>query len=207
MLDKKCLVNGIIGAMIFVICACNSDQKTSDKEAETKTASEHATTIEQNWPNNNKSKTFKIDSSDFKIYASKDSWRIRLEQSRSFTNQLNNIKKVVTQISNEADLKELKKVVIQPINFELLSDIALVPEIQSELLQRRGKINSMGTVTPNAHKAKYLTGITDIFQQYELEPFDYYIDKCRGEQIQGDSALYTLRCASIGFRLRKIEKE
>ena len=87
----------------------------------------------------------------------------------------------------------------------ILFDIAYVPAIQSELVQRDGKVNSMRTVSTNADKAKYLNGIADIFQQFALEPFDYHIDKCRGEEIQVDSASYTLRCASIVFELREIE--
>ncbi|WP_299275922.1 hypothetical protein [uncultured Psychroserpens sp.] len=205
MLNKKNLIFVIIGAMIFLIFACNSDQKTSQNEVTTETASEPNSNIEQIWPNNNESKEFKIDSSDFKIYASKENLGIRLEKSSSYNSQLNKIKMTLTTISEEIDLRELKKVMIQPLNYELLSNIASVSEIQSEMIQRDGKVNSMKTVSPNAYKSEYLTEITNIFQQFELEPFDYYIDKCRGEEIQGDSASYTLRCASIGFKLRKIE--
>lgn len=207
MRNDKYLVIGIIGAIISLISACNTDQSGSENEVTSQIVAESISNNERIWPNNLESKEFKTDSSDFKIYASKESWRIRLEKNESYDSQLNKFKKLVAKISNEADLKELKNVIIQPINYELLSDIASVPEIQSELIQRSGKINSMRAVTPNAHKSKYLNGITDIFKQFELEPFGYYIDKCRGEEIQGDSESYTLRCAGISFKLRKIEKE
>ena len=193
--------------MSVLIQACNSDHKPVGKEAVTKNVSEPAINKEQVWPNNNESKEFKLDSSDFEIYASIENWRIRLEKTSSFDSQLNKIRKTLTTISKEADLRELRKVIIQPLNHELLSNIASVSEIQSEMIQRTGKVNSMRTVSPNAYKSEYLTGITNIFQQFELEPYDYYIDKCRGEEIQGDSVFYSLRCASIVFKLREIEKE
>ena len=207
MLNTKNLIIVIIGGMIVLIQACNSDNKTFDKKTKSKTAIEPALNNEQVWPNNDESKEFIIDFSDFKIYASKENWRIRLERTSSFDNQLNKIKKAIAIIAKETNLKELKKVIIQPLNYELLSNISSVPEIQSELVQRSGKINSMGTVSPNAYKAKYLNEITSIFQQFELEPYDYYTDKCRGEKIEGDSTFYSLRCASIVFKLREIEKE
>ena len=207
MLNTKYLIIGIIVIMTVLIQACNSDQKSTEKEVANKTVSEPAINIERVWPNNNESKEFKIDSSDFEISVSKDNWRIRFEQTPSYDNQLDKIKKTLITISEEVDLGELRQVIIQPLNYELLSNIASVPEIQSEMNERSGKVNSMRTVSLNAYKSEYLTGITDIFKQFKLEPFDYYIDKCRSEEIQGDPVSYTLRCASIVFRLKEIEKE
>lgn len=197
---------GTVVVFILVISACNTNQKSSDDKT-VEIHAESTASSKQNWPENKLSKVFKIDTSNFEILAAQDRWWVSLETTASFESQLKKIKQATVKISLETDLSDLERVVILPINDELLSNIASVPEIQSELIQRNGKVNSMETVTPNAYKSKYLTRITDIFQTFGLEASDYYIDKCHGEEIQGDSLFYTLECATISFRLKKIEQK
>ncbi len=45
-----------------------------------------------------------------------------------------------------------------------------------------------------------------MFNQFKLAPYDYYIDKYRGEQTQHESVPYTLRFASVHFKLKDVEK-
>lgn len=196
--------------IITLIQSCNTDYKSSDQVLQDQTTSNLTTTVtEDSWPNNNKSKEFKIDSSDFTIYASKDQWRITLERTESFKNQINKIKETFNKISKEADLSELTYIGIQSINDELLFDIASIPEVQMELNHKsiNGIVNSMGIVSPNAYKSRKLKEITDLFLKYNLEPYDYYIDKCRPEKMEGVTNNYSIHCASIFFKLRETNKE
>ncbi|MEO1627644.1 MAG: hypothetical protein AAFV25_21005, partial [Bacteroidota bacterium] len=85
------------------------------------------------------------------------------------------------------------------LNKELLQDIALVPEIQAELRQKSesGIVNSIGVVSSNAYKAVQLKKITDLFLPYGLEPYDYSINKCRPEKIQGEEGTLSMHCALV----------
>ncbi len=208
-LNTKYFIIGIIGTIVVLIQACNSEQKTIEKEVTAKIISEPAISTEQIWPHDNKSKEFKIDSSDFKIYASKENWRISLEPNEGFENQMRKIKQTINNISKESDIRKLKKIGIRPINNELLLDIASVTKIQKELKQKRknGIVNSMEIVSTHACKAKKLKDITNLFLGYNLEPYDYYIDKCRPEKIDGDTINLSIHCATIYFKLRKIKKK
>jgi len=201
MWNKKHLVIAIIGAVAVWLQACNSGPKTLEADPITPESTMNPVQL---WPDNGESKEFKVDSSEFRIYASKKDWQIGLERASSFEDQLGKIKRALVAISQEANLRELRMVEIQPLNDDLLSDIAAVPEIPAELIQRKGKVNSMKTVSPHAHQSEYLNEITALFQPSELEPVDYYIDKCRGEEVSEDSTFYTLRCGTIAFKLKEV---
>ena len=159
----------------------------------------------QQWPNNGQYKEFKIDSSAFEIMASNQRWRVMLEEEASFQQQLLKWEQAISLISKAVDLRELRGVVIMPINHDLLADIASVPVIQAEMIQNNGEVNSMGTVSPNAFKSEKLNALIKLFEPFGLEPYGYYIDKCRGQKVEGESSIYTLRCASLGFKLRAID--
>ena len=193
---------------IALIQSCNTDQKNLKQESQNKTLTKEVNKEKDQWPNNGLRKKFKIDSSDFTIWASKESLSVRLEREESLENQISKIKKTLDKISKEADLNKLTQIGILPINNELLQNIASVPEIQKELKQKStgGIVNSMGIVSPNAYKSSKLKKITSLFLTYHLEPYNYYIDKCRPEKIENDTLNSTLVCGSINFKLREIQQ-
>ena len=154
----------------------------------------------------------KIDSSNFSISFSKKRWDIRLETQKSFQSQVHKLKLATAQISKKSDLKALRRIIIYSINEELLYNIALVPEIQKDLIRgyhesKTHYVNSMGIVSPNAHKASHVKEIITIFQRYGLEAYSFYIDKCRAEKSAENDAYFSISCATISFKLREMKRE
>ena len=149
---------------------------------------------------------YKIDSSDFMVSFNENRLLIKFEKNEIFENQLNKIKRTIMKISSERNLNLLDAILIQPINNELLKDIASIPEIQNELIDKieGGVVNSMGIVSPNADRSMKLKQITKLFTEYNLQPYNFYVDKCRLENNLMDTITISMQCATIFFKLRKM---
>lgn len=192
---------------ILLMQSCKHDEKTAKQNLADADLSalmqkaEHANSADK------LSKIFKVDSSDFRITATGNNWSIRLEPKASFANQFNKISETIKLISKEKKLSALTQITMQPINDELLMDIAAIPDIQTELNKKskNGIVNSMGIISPNAYQSGKLKKITDLFLKYNLEPYNYYIDKCRPVKNVQDTASFSMHCATISFGLKKLE--
>lgn len=147
---------------------------------------------------------FKVDSSRFQVSIAKNRLTIRCERDSSFQSQRAKIEKALSLMSKEMDLSTIEGVLILPVNKELLNNIALVPEIQSELIKKRkgGIVNSMGIVSRNANKSEFLSKITKLFFPLNLKAHSIYIDKCGVDKKESPIGL-TMNCATIYFSLKK----
>lgn len=190
--------------LLIALCliSCNSKVETKSNKSDKK----NKTQIENDFWSNTNRKYLKIDSTEFEVVAEKNSLRITLEKKASFDSQIHKLKKVIDSIKHKMDMTKLKSVFIWANNIELLSNIAKVPEIQSELKRselENGIVNSMGIVSEYAYKAPHLNKITNLFSEFNLSPYNYYIDKCHTVKRKGNSKNYEMGCATIVFKLEK----
>ncbi|MCK8481702.1 hypothetical protein [Psychroserpens algicola] len=157
------------------------------------------------WSDSNR-KYLKIDSTEFEVVAEKNRLTITMEKEASFDSQMSKLRTVINSIKHKTDINELKSVFIWAGNNELLSNISKVPEIQAELKRseiENGIVNSMGIVSKHAYKANLLKEITDLFSEFDLSPYRYYIDKCHVDKRKNNSKNYEIACASIVFKFKK----
>lgn len=192
--------------IFLVLQACNTDSNKLPSHSKPEVIKGQNTEIEpHDIDQTYRFKSFKIDSSNFEIRASKTSWLIAMEPDESFNSQMDKLISTMKGIAEVYDIEQLKSVSIQPINKELLLDIALVPSIQSELQAKKntGIVNSMGVVSPEAHKSPQLNQLTNLFLKHKLKVSQYYIDKCTGISKPSDSLQLTMFCAGINFKLFK----
>ncbi len=189
--------------MFFLsLISCNYSVKTKNNGNDETNKVEHKNDF---WSNSNQ-KSIKIDSTEFKVIAQKTSLGITLEKKASFESQITKLKKVLDTLKNKTDLAELRFVFIWANNIELLSNISKVPEIQSELKRSEIEnkiVNSMGVISKHANKSSHLNEITSLFSEFNLSPYNYFLEKCYVDKRMGNSKNYEIGCGSIIFNLKE----
>ena len=191
----------LILLLILHLLSCNSkiDSEINKKDEQNKIQIEN-----DFWSDSNR-KYLKIDSTEFEVIVEKNRLTITLEKEASLDSQIDKLKKIIHSIKYKMNMNEVKSVFIWAGNNELLSNISKVPEIQAELKRsevENGIVNSMGIVSKYAYKASHLKKITNLFSEFNLSPYNYYIDKCHVDKRKDNTRNYEIGCASIIFKLK-----